>query len=209
MPFNIDSFKSKGLVYGGARPSLFAVYFTAPSIPGLDPTSLEKAKFVCRAAELPASQIGTVEVGYFGRKIKMAGDRTFADWTVTIMNDEDFSVRSMFEAWSNALNRHVSNVRDVAVGGETVSTSTYKADFTVIQYSKDGEPIRSYDIIGAFPTNISAIGLDWDNQNQIQTFQTTFAYDYWVPALENSSKLDGGYSTYLAESQRDGVAGPE
>lgn len=210
MPFNIASFKSSGLVYGGARPSLFDVYFSAPDGLGLDNTSLEKAKFVCRAAELPASQIGTVEIGYFGRKIKIAGDRTFADWTVTIMNDEDFGVRSLFEAWSNAINRHVSNVRDPNATSENSNLSTYKADLIVNQYGKDGEKIRAYKIIGAFPTNIAAITLDWDQQNQIETFQTTFTYDYWIPddTAETSTKSDGGANPYAAIAEEDGPNGP-
>jgi uncharacterized protein affecting Mg2+/Co2+ transport len=209
MPFNIATFKSKGLVYGGARPALFKVNFTAPPSLGFDQNSVEKASFVCRAAELPASTVGTVEIGYFGRKIKIAGDRTFADWTVTIMNDEDFAVRALFEAWMNAINRHVSNVRDANIGGENPAQGdTYKVDVTVEQYSKDGEMIRAYQLIGAFPTNVSAIALDWDNQNQIETFQTTFTYDYWVPVLESSSKIDGGQNPYLGQAQQDGISGP-
>ena len=206
MPFNISTFKSKGLEYGGARPALFNVDFQAPTTIGINRNSLDKARFVCRAAELPASQIGSIDIGYFGRKIKIAGDRTFADWTVTIMNDEDFSVRSLFEAWSNSINRHISNVRDRSVAKE--NTGSYKTDLFVNQYSKDGEMIRSYSIIGAFPTNISAITLDWDNQNQIETFQTTFTYDYWVPILEGSSKVGGGTNPYLAQAVQDGIEGP-
>jgi hypothetical protein len=57
----------------------------------------------------------------------------------------------------------------------------------VLQYGKDGELIRQYDIIGAFPTTVSDIQLDWDTTNQIETFTVTFAYDYWLPAEENTN----------------------
>ena len=202
MPFNINSFKHNGLVYGGARPSLFNVRLSVPQGIGIDNVSVQKFEFVCRTAELPASSVGEFDIPYFGRKIKLAGDRTFADWQVNVMNDEDFAVRSMFEAWSNALNRMVSNVRDPALAREG-----YKTDLEVIQYSKDGEIIRSYAIVGAFPTEIGAISLDWDSQNSIENFPVTFAYDYWVPTTESSSKKAGGINPYLGQAVTDGPMG--
>ena len=205
MTFNISSFKSTGLVYGGSRPALFQVKFpsTIAGIANISAASLVKAPLVCRASELPASQIGSIDVGYFGRKIKLAGDRTFGDWTVTIMNDEDFGVRSMMEAWSNAINRHISNVRDPTLLTEQLG---YKADLDVEQFSKSGALIRSYKIVGAFPTNISAISLDWDNQNQIETFQVTFSYDYWEPVQETSAYTNGGQNPYLDAANNPGNA---
>jgi len=203
MPFNINSFKYNGLVYGGARPSLFNVQLSIPQGIGIDNISAQKFEFVCRTAELPASTVGSFDVPYFGRKIKLAGDRSFADWQVNVMNDEDFAVRAMFEKWSNAINRLVSNVRDPVVNFEN-----YKTDLTVIQYSKDGGIIRSYDIIGAFPTEIGAIALDWDSQNTMETFPVTFSYDYWIPNVEASDKKAGGVNVYIDQALTDGSSGP-
>ena len=203
MPFNISNFKANGLVYGGARPSLFNVEMPAPAGIGIDNVSLDKFRFVCRSAALPASTVSEIPVPYFGRRIKVAGQRDFADWPVAVMNDEDFSVRAMFEAWSNALNRHVSNVRD-----PNISSENYKVDLTVNQYSKDGNIIRSYVLVGAFPTNIGAIALNWDTSNQIEEFNVTFAYDYWVPGVERSNKKAGGVNVYGGLTNRDGPLGP-
>lgn len=203
MPFNISAFKSNGLVYGGARPSLFNVFMSAPAGIGIDNVSVDKFRFVCKTAELPESTVGQIEIPYFGRRIKVAGERSFNDWAVTVMNDEDFSVRSMFETWSNAINRLVSNVRDPAVAIEN-----YKVDLDVIQYGKDGSTIRSYQLIGAFPTTIGAIGLNWETANAIEEFGVNFAYDYWVPLVETSDKKAGGVNTYGAQTTQDGVNGP-
>lgn len=202
MPFNISSFKSNGLVYGGARPSLFNVFLTVPGGIGIDNTAVDKFRFVCRTAELPESTVSSIDVPYFGRKVKVAGDRSFGDWSVTVMNDEDFSVRAMFETWSNALNRHVSNVRD-----PNLSAENYKTDLEVIQYGKDGSAIRSYMIVGAFPTAIGAISLSWDSASAIEEFPVTFSYDYWVPVIESSDKKAGGVTTYGAQTIQDGVNG--
>jgi hypothetical protein len=203
MPFNISAFKSNGLVYGGARPSLFNVFMSVPAGLGLDNVSVDKFRFVCKTAELPESVISSIEVPYFGRRIKVAGERSFADWSVSVINDEDFSVRAMFEAWSNALNRLVSNVRDPAIAAEQ-----YKVDLDIVQYGKDGGVIRSYQLIGAFPTQISGIALSWESASAIEEFTVNFAYDYWVPLLESSDKKAGGVNIYGDLAQQDGVNGP-
>jgi len=204
MPFNISSFKENGLVYGGARPSLFSVTLNVPQGIGIDNVSVDKFRFMCRSAELPPSAVAAIDVPYFGRRIKIGGDRAFGDWSVNVMNDEDFAVKALFEKWSNAINRMQSNVRD-----PNVSTEEYKQDLMCTQYSKDGIKIREYRIIGAFPTTVAGIGLDWDSQNTVETFGVTFAYDYWVPEIETSDKKAGGVNAYRTESELDGPLGPE
>jgi hypothetical protein len=199
MAFNISTFKTRGLQFGGARPTLFEVFLTPPTGIGFDSGSLDKFRFTCQAAQLPASTVASVDVGYFGRKIKVAGDRTFTDWQVTVMNDEDFLVRSMFEKWQNALNRLEANVRDPAVSFDSPENA-YKAALNVTQYSKGGDGIRQYTFVGAFPTNIDAITLNWDQQNQIETFGVTFAYDYWLPTLETNNP-------YFDQARSDNVSG--
>jgi hypothetical protein len=181
MPFNINTFRSQGLVNGGARPSLFDVEISY--------NGLEQLKFVARASQLPAMTIGDIQIPYFGRKIKLAGDRTFADWSITVMNDEDFKVRARFEEWSNRINTLVTNVN--AAGA---SPLLYKSTAIVRQYSKAGKsgenigkPIRSYKFIGIFPTQIDAINLDWETTNQIETFDVTFSYDWWEPYTEENT----------------------
>jgi hypothetical protein len=201
MPFNINTFKNNGLVWGGARPSLFNVFLTPPPGLDIDNASVDKFRFVCRAAALPESSVSSIDVPYFGRKIKVAGERTFADWSVTVMNDEDFSVRSLFELWSNAINRMVANVRDPAL-----TLERYKQDIEVVQYSVDGVAIRGYQLIGAFPTQISDIGLDWNSSNAIEEFTVNFAYDYWVPTIEASEK--GAFNPYIGSVDIDGPLGP-
>ena len=203
MPFNISTFKSRGLVYGGTRPSLFSVTLSVPGGLGIDNVSVDKFRFLCTSAELPSSSVSAIEVPYFGRRIKVAGDRAFSDWSVNILNDEDFSIRSLFELWSNALNRLVANVRDPAITEEQ-----YKTDLQVIQYSKAGSAIRSYSIVGAFPTSVSGIGLDWSSTNQVESFSVSFSYDYWLPELETSDKKAGGVNTYGTQAVEDGPLGP-
>lgn len=173
MAFNINDFKSRGLTKGGVRPSLFQVELN-PNI-GEDSATTEKFVFTCRASEVPAATIDQIEVPYFGRKIKLAGDRTFDNWSVTVMNDEDFLVRNMFEDWSNQINQLAGNIK-------LLTANSYKAtDAIVTQFSKDGSKIRAYQFVGIFPVSVSAMGLDWDSTNTIQTFDVTFAYDYWLP----------------------------
>jgi hypothetical protein len=172
MAFNINDFKNQGLIGGGARPSLFEVKLTLPSI--LGDSSANKLTFTCRASSIPAATLDSVDVPYFGRKIKLAGDRTFADWSVTIMNDEDYVVRSAMEKWSTYMNTMIGNIR-------RVDQFQYKSDATVTAFGKAGieAGIANYKFVGIFPTTVDAMELDWDSTNTIQTFGVTFAYDYW------------------------------
>jgi hypothetical protein len=195
MAFNINNFKAAGLTGGGARPSLFQVQLTPPA--GVFDAS-QKLTFTCRASSIPASTVAPVEVPYFGRKIKLAGDRTFADWNVTVMNDEDYNVRAMFEEWSQRLNTNETNLK-------TIQNNDYKTvDAVVQQFGKIGESkvIAQYNFYGLFPLEISAMELDWDSTNQIQTFNVTFAYDYWIslrqlgaqaPSVNPGAGTGGGF----------------
>ena len=173
--FSVADFKSN-LQFGGARSTLFQVQLTAPPQLGLD-LDLRKAPFLVKTANIPASNLGLIPVPYFGRVVKMAGDRTFDPWAVTVINDEDFKIRNALEAWSNSINQHRGNTRL----GSAVNLS-YKATATVTQYSKTGDILRIYNFEGLYPANISAIDLDWSNTDRIEDFQVTFEYDNWVVA---------------------------
>jgi T4-like virus tail tube protein gp19 len=189
MAFNVNDFIQNGLQYGGARPSLFEVVLYPPTAVGLTQSSVQKLSFMCQGANLPPSTMSSIDIPYFGRKIKVAGERTFQDWQLTILNDEDFKVRSLFEKWSNALNSLESNLRTQGLDAEN-----YKADMDVIQYAKDGNVIRSYTVIGGFPTDVSAIDLNWNTTGSVETFTASIAYDYWIPNDETG--VYGGDNSY-------------
>ncbi len=165
---NISNMRSQ-LIGGGARPTLFQVIITNP----IDGSADLKVPFMAQAAQLPSFTTGIINVPYMGRTIKEAGDRTFEDWTVTIINDEDFLVRNAMEAWNNAINRLERNIRDTG----SSSGLDYKSQATVTQYAKTGDPIRTYQFEGLFPSNIAPIQLDWSSTDTYEQFDVTFSYD--------------------------------
>lgn len=169
MSFNLTDFKSR-LRNGGAKASLFEVRIINP----IDPTGQADLPFLCQAAQIPESTIGTIEVPYFGRKIKIAGDRTFGEWTVTIINDEDFRIRNSMERWMADINRHEVNLNQAGP-----RPNDYKSRGEVIQYGKNGDILRNYTFDGIFPTNVAAITLDWDTTDDIERFDVTFQFDWW------------------------------
>ncbi len=205
MAFNVNNFRANGLKLGGARPSLFEVTITPPSGVG-QPGGVQRIPFLVRAAQLPAMTVDPVEVPYFGRKIKLAGDRTFADWTVTVMNDEDFQLRSLFENWSNKINSIVGNVGSTPPNAYKTTATVFQFGRTAGNASGPGSIIRSYTFNGLFPTNIDAIALDWDTTNTIETFDVTFSYDWWEPAnglTTDSDTIDiGAGSQQLSPANR-------
>ena len=190
MAFNVADFRANGLRQGGARPTLFAVTLSFPTvINDVAPEVTSRVRFLCRAADLPADFIGKISVPYFGRKIQLAGDRDYDDWRMIIMNDEDFVVRDSLEAWHNAINAIVGNVMNPDVAGINPQlANSYKVDGLVTQFSKVGPgdidgpgSIKTYKFTGMFPTEIDSIPLSWSDNDTVEEFSVTWAYDWWEP----------------------------
>jgi len=174
MAFNVNQFRAS-LVNDGARPSLFDVTMSLPPILGAAPLTND-ILFRVKAASLPGDGISEIVVPYFGREIKIAGTRTFPNWSFTIINDENFIARRNLETWLNLINGHVTNLR----APQALAAASYQADAWVYQYSKiGGPPIKTYKIVGAFPTDVAAIGLDWSLGDQIEEYDVTLAFQWW------------------------------
>jgi hypothetical protein len=191
MAFNINDFRANGLSLGGARPSLFEIIFPEwPGSAGSD--ARQKLTLLAKASQIPPSIIGQVEIPYFGRRIKLVGDRVYTNWNVTIMNDEDYQVRQAMETWHEQLNDHQFNLMQTDSAprpgtSTTSSTSGYKRDAIVNHYSKTGTLLKTYTMVGLFPVTISEMALDWEAIDQVQQFDVEFALDYWVPFEMTSS----------------------
>ena len=203
----IDSFKSK-LVGGGARPNLFEVMLTFPEgVNGpIDEKTLdEKTRFMVKAANLPASNITPIDIPFRGRNLKIAGDRTFDVWTVTVINDTDFAIRNAMERWMNGMN----NLQNAT--GET-NPVDYQTDAYVLQLGRGGKPdntgagklqgpnfgdevpvLKQYKFHGIFPTNISAIELSYDQPDTIEEFTVDLQVQWW-DALDPDGKSLFGIS---------------
>ena len=166
----ITDFKSK-LTGGGARANLFEVVLNFPDAAQPDSDTLEKSRFLVKGANMPASNIQQIEVPFRGRVLKIAGDRTFDSWTVTVINDTDFAIRSAMERWMNVINRVSDNT------GLT-DPATYQADAYVMQLDRDGSVLRTYRFYDVFPTQVSPIDLGYDAQG-IQDFTVELQVQWW------------------------------
>ena len=180
----ITDFKSK-LTGGGARANLFEVELAFPSQVKVDGINevLEKSRFLVKAANLPASNVAQIEVPFRGRTLKIAGDRSFDSWTVTVINDTDFSIRSAFERWMNTINRVSDNT------GLT-DPAAYQADAFVYQLDRDGSVLRTYHFYDVFPTQVTAIELSYDATG-IQDFQVELQVQWWEAQKGTSQKAGG------------------
>jgi len=163
---SIDAFRAS--VANFARPTLFEVSF--PDL--LD----ENLKFMCKAAQLPASTLGVIEVPFQGRKLKIPGDRTFQEWTITIMNDESMILRKQLEDWSNSINSHITNV-----GPASFKNSFYTG--IVNQLGNDGSILATYEIRDCFPMEVGQIDLSFESTDTIEEFPVTLAYSLWDRTL--------------------------
>ena len=180
---SIVDFRSR-MKGGGARSNLFEVQMTFPNFAEANTETLNDIPFLVKAAEIPASNIGNIPVPFRGRVLPIAGDRTFAPWTVTIINDTNFRLRDVMERWSDGIN-------DIQTAQGTVDPETYQTKATVLQLSRgkssdskvvsssDIPVLREYDFIGIYPNVVSSIPLDHGATDQIEEFQVTFNYLYY------------------------------
>ena len=174
---NISDFKSK-LIGGGARPNLFEVELnTLPDgVTGWDADSFQ---FLCKAAALPAQNIASIDVPFRGRIFKVAGDRTIDTWTVTVINDEDFVLRTAFENWTQ-------QIADLTTNLGATDPSSYMTNAKVFQLGRGSSKastnssgnenvvLKEYEFIDIFPTSVSAIDLSYDTGDTIEEYTVEF-----------------------------------
>ena len=194
---SIVDFRSR-MKGGGARSNLFEVQMTFPNFAEANTETLNDIPFLVKAAEIPASTIGNIPVPFRGRVLPIAGDRTFAPWTVTIINDTNFRLRDVMERWSDGIN-------DIQTAQGATNPEDYQTTATVLQLSRgldtNGKVVssanipilREYDFIGIYPNDISAIPLDHGATDTIEEFQVTFNYLYY----EVRGKEDGSKTTLV------------
>ena len=179
----ISDFKSR-LSGGGARPNLFEVELAFPDAVAIANDVLQKSRFLVKAAALPASTIAPVEIPFRGRILKVAGDRTFETWTITVINDTDFVIRSAMEKWMNVINK-----LEDATG--LTDPDEYHNDAFVHQLDRDGSILRSYKFWDIFPTNISTIDLNYETTDTIEQFDVEMQVHWWE-AFKGTSSQAGG-----------------
>lgn len=145
------------------------------------------ATLLVKAANIPASTVGVVEVPYRGRTLKIAGDRTFEPWTVTVLNDANFAVRARLEAWSTRIQALQQNKQEYG------SPSEYQTNAIVRQYDRQGSQTRAYQFQGIWPSNISAIDLAWDSNDTAEEYTVEFQVQYWTYTDDvNAANHQGG-----------------
>ena len=191
----LSNFKSR-LEGGGARPNLFEV--TLPAFPGAaedfwgegEDESNTKFSFLCKAAQLPASTVASVPVAFRGRELKVAGERTFDPWTVTIINDENFALRTAFEQWMNKLSK-LNDATGVTNPGSYMTNANVKQlgrGFQAESESNTGSNtsvLRTYEFYDIWPSNVSAIDLSYDTTNTVEEFQVEFQVQYFAIGVED------------------------
>jgi len=176
---NIADFKAQ-MLGGGARPNQFRVELTFPSFVTLGAVASQRAQFLCKAAQLPASTIENIGVLYRGRPVNFAGERTFQPWTVTVYNDTTFGIRNALEQWQSGIQNY-----DTTDG--RVNPTDYQVDLAVHQLDRSGAIIKTYNFIDAYPTTVAAIGLDYEQQNAIEQFDVEFQYNFFTSATGAAS----------------------
>ena len=169
---NIADFKAT-LIGGGARPNQFRVQLSFPSYVTTGIVAGQQAQFLAKSAQLPTSSVENIGILYRGRPVNFAGERTFQPWTITVYNDTTFNIRNALEQWQAGIQNYS------ATTGRT-NPRDYQVDLTVHQLDRNGADIKIYKFVDAYPVVIGAVGLDFEQQNQIETFDVEFQYNFFT-----------------------------
>jgi len=179
MASTISNFKTQ-LKRGGARPNLFEVDITCAT--GWVGEAEQEFKFLCKATSMPTQTIGSVDVPFRGRILKVAGDRTFEPWSVTVINDETFDIRESFERWGELIN-------GIENGSGLVTPSGYMGSGTIRQLGRTDIGTRevgstsegvlyTYNVKDIWPSEIGSIDLSYESSDAIEEFTVTFQVNY-------------------------------
>ena len=183
----LSDFKSR-LVGGGARPNLFECVLAFPQGLSTEVQVDEDFTFMVKAAQLPASNVNVIDIPFRGRNLKVAGDRTFDPWTITVINDTNFKLRNAFERWMNFINRHDDNAG-------VITPNAYQTEMVVHQLGRGNETsgtsgklpdngaqipvLKTYKFFGTFPTNVSPIELSYDAADSVEEFTVDLQVQWW------------------------------
>lgn len=179
--FNVERFKS-ALTNGGARPNQFAVQLSFPTYVAAQSIAVARAPFLVNIAELPGQTVNPAIVQYRGREVKFAGDRIFAPYTITVMNDAEMSIRNGMEQW-------MGGMEDLATKIGRLQPSDYQRDIDVLQLDRNGNILKSYKLVNAFPVDLSPVALDFGANDQISQFTVTFQYQHFTTASNPTGSL--------------------
>ena len=170
--FNVERFKS-ALTNGGARPNQFAVQMSFPTYVAGAQLAVARAPFLISVAELPGQTVNPAIVQYRGREVKFVGDRIYAPFTMTVLNDSEMSIRTALEQWMGGMEDYVGKFG-------RLQPSEYQRDMQVFQLDRNGNALKSYNIANAFPVDLSPVGLDFGANDQISSFTVTFQYQHFT-----------------------------
>jgi hypothetical protein len=170
--FNVERFKSS-LTNGGARPNQFMVQLSFPTYVASQSLAVARAPFLVSVAELPGQTVNPAIVQYRGREVKFVGDRIYAPWTITVLNDAEMSIRTAMEQW-------MGGMEDYAGKFGRLQPAEYQRDMQVFQLDRNGNALKQYNIVNAFPVDLSPVALDFGANDQISTFTVTFQFQHFT-----------------------------
>lgn len=169
----ISAFKAQ-LQGGGARPNQFRVDLNFPAFIGSAGSAAgNAAQFLCVASSLPASNVTDVTIAYRGRPVYLAGERVFQNWAVSVLNDTNFLIRNALEKWSNGIANYTTT-------NGILRPSDYQVDLSVYQLDRNDNVLKTYRFFDAFPTSIGGINLSYGSNNEIETYEVQFAFNYFT-----------------------------
>lgn len=179
--FSVDQFKAS-LLGGGARANQFFVALTFPGYVSLGSLATAQGAFLVNSAALPGSIVNPTIVPYRGREVKFAGERIFQPWTITVYNDVTFNIRNKLEQWMAGMNA-------LETGSGKINPREYQSEIFVTQLDRNNQPLKVYQLAGAFPVDLGDIQLNYGDNDTIETYTVTFQYQHYTTKFDSLLSL--------------------
>ena len=179
--FNVERFKS-ALTNGGVRPNQFAIQLSFPTYVPSAANAVARSPFLINIAELPGQTLNPAITFYRGREVKFAGDRIYAPWNITVLNDSQFSIRNAIEGW-------MTGMEDLQLKTRRFNPAEYQRNVDIFQLDRNGNILKSYTLLDAFPVDLSPVGLHFGGNDQISTFSCTWQYQSFVTSSQTGANL--------------------
>jgi hypothetical protein len=158
-----------------ARPNRFTVEVYIPSTIGIDTSKIEIFTWTAQSASIPSRSQGEVSIKFHGMELKLPGDYSKQNLSITFLNDYDFVGKSLIEKWMEFGGQRVADNNE-----KTYAANMLGATIVVNQKGRtDVSSLASYKFYDVFPISMSAIDLDMTNTDQIEKFTVDFSYSYF------------------------------
>lgn len=143
---------------------------TSGSAGGRTGESNRSLSFQARKANIPEVSTEEITIPWMNAEFYVAGKTKYSEATLEFEENTALEIRKILEAWRVLIYDNI--------GGGSAPPSTYKRYIDITLMDGDGNDIKTFRLVGAWPKTINALDLDYSS-NEVARWSVVFRYDYY------------------------------